>query len=147
MQLQSERFSNACDWNFKVEGDPFVKPLQIVDMGLTLLPGTMIESAAFNILQPLVTSGNPAVDTFIIFAITPLGPVLLNDTINNINALLLNTWYTSDYAPYIATRAFMEQNLAPIAQPGIYQIQAYSSAPMTAGRIMCNLNCVQLYVN
>src|SRR5690606_39690914 len=91
-QLNSERLSLACDWQFRVEGDPSPAGVTGIPMGLSLNPGHFIESAFYNIMEPITTTGNPAVDTVrIFFWLDFFGVTLcLADTIANINALLLN---------------------------------------------------------
>ena len=148
-QLNSERISLACDWNFKVEGDPFPSGAAGLDMGLTINPGIFIESAFVNIMEPITTTGNPVVDTIrIFFYIDFLGTTLvLFDTIANINARFMNTWYTGTKAPFYALAdQNIQQNINAIATPGVYQIFISSSASLTAGRIATCWNCCQLNI-
>ena len=144
-QLNSQRVSFSCDWNFNVEGDPFPFGGFGLDMGLTINPGYMIEAAFVNVMQPITTTGNPAVDTVrIFFWIDFFGVTLcLADTINNINARLLNTWYSGVQNNLAATpNTNVVQNPFAIATPGVYQIFISSTAPLTGGRIATNWACI-----
>lgn len=146
-QLNSQRKSFACDWNYKIEGDPFPKGGFGLDMGLTINTGYMIESAYYSILEPITTTGNPAVDSIrIFFWIDFFGVTLvLSDTIANINARLMNTWYAGVHANNIAIPDTVQmQNPIGIAVPGIYQIFISSTAPLTGGRIATNWCCTGL---
>ena len=146
-QLNSQRDSLSCEWNFTVDGDPSVKGVGGLDMGLTINPGYFVENAYYNILTPLVTTGNPAVDTVrIFFWLDFLGVTLvLADTIDNINLKLLNTWYSGTKAALNATPdTVVVQNPFAIATPGIYQIFIASTAPLTAGRIATSWSVVGL---
>lgn len=148
-QLNSERLSLACDWQYRVEGDPFPNGAFGLPMGLSLNPGHFIESAFYNILEPITTTGNPAVDTIrIFFWLDFFGTTLvLADTIANINALFLNTWYTGlQAADYALPNTVAVQNPVAIATPGIYQIFISSTAPLTGGRIATVWNTCQLQI-
>lgn len=148
-QLNSERLSLACDWQYRVEGDPFPSGANGLPMGLSLNPGHFIESAFVNIMEPITTTGNPAVDTIrIFFWLDFFGVTLaLADTIANINARLLNTWYTGVQTPvYTLANNVAVQNPNAIATPGIYQIFISSTAPLTAGRIATVWNTCQLQI-
>jgi len=147
-QVNSEVFSSACDWNFKIEGDPSVNGVAGIDLGLTINPGILCTEGYANVLDPLVTTGNPAVDTLTIFFIVDIFPftVILTDTINNINARFVNDWYAGARGPNTPNQPVM-QNFSPIATPGVYQIRCASTAPMTAGRILINLLCTQLNIH
>lgn len=148
-QLNSQKISLACDWQYKVEGDPFPKGGAGLDMGLTINPGYFVTGAFYNIMEPITTTGNPAIDTIrIFFWIDFFGVTLcLSDTIANINAKLLGVWYAgvhNDLAS-IPNSNFV-QNPQAIATPGIYQIFIASTAPLTGGRIATVWDCVQLDV-
>lgn len=147
-QVQSTSFSAACDWNFAVDGDPGVAAQPTgLDLGLTINPGILIEASYYNILAPLVTTGNPAVDTLTIYFIGPsIFTNVFSDTIDNINLKFLNDWYFTSRGPYVADQP-INQNFAPINFPGNYQIKCSSSAPMTAGRILVNFSCVGLNIH
>lgn len=146
-QLNSEKVVLSCDWNYRIEGDPFPKGAAGLDMGLTINPGYFAEAAYYNIMEPITTTGNPAVDTIrIFFYIDFFGVTLvLADTIANINARFLNTWYTGVHAPdYAISNNNFVQNPQQIATPGIYQIFIASTAPLTGGRIATSWSCIQL---
>lgn len=146
-QLNSQIISLACDWQFKVEGDPFPKGAAGLDMGLTINPGYFVTQAFYNIMEPITTTGNPAVDTIrIFFWLDFFGVTLvLSDTIANINAKFLNTWYAGVHNDQSAIPNFNSvQNPQPIATPGVYQIFIASTAPLTGGRIATQWTCVQL---
>lgn len=148
-QLNSEAISLSCDWQFKVEGDPFPSGGAGLPMGLAINPGHFITSAFYNIMEPITTTGNPAVDTVrIFFWIDFLGTTLvMADTIANLNALFLNTWQTGIKAPnYALANTTAVQNPNAMAAPGVYQIRISSSAPLTGGRIATVWNVTQLQI-
>lgn len=147
-QLNSEYYSKAVDWYFPVEGDVFPSGAAGKNLGLQLNPGESVWSSGYNVLSPITTSGNPAIDTMTFFFIINLGTTfqIASDTINNLNALL-NAWRYNSVNPSYPANATLLQNPFPIATPGVFQIKASSTAPITGGHVILNLNCTQHYLH
>lgn len=137
MQVNSAVLTKSFTWDFGIEGNPGAGG---VSLGVSLQPGEIVVAAYYKIITPITTSGNPATDTmtFTIIPFNIAGYRLLTDTINALNTSTQN-WIQCPYPAGVTCW----QNGQPIGSVGIFNATAYSTAAITAGKVVIGMHIMQ----